>query len=110
MCSSDLALRLGCSMESCRFALRVLTAQQHRDALPALLPPAAVVANKPGLGWSDLGDVGVLYRDGAPLVILAVYLDAIPKTTTDGLPGVALARTNVARLARACWDALVVDR
>ena len=65
----------------------------------------AVVAHKTGLGWRDASDGGIVYRAGEPRFVLTAYADGVP-AEVDGLPGAADARLLVARLARACWDAL----
>ncbi|MGW6458542.1 serine hydrolase [Streptomyces sp. NPDC055078] len=95
---------LGCSVDTCAFALGLLRRQQYRDALPALLPHDVDVANKTGVGWRDVSDVGVFYADGEPRYVLAVYTDEVPRTMPDGLPGVAAARAHIARMGRACWE------
>lgn len=99
------AARLGCRPGDCRLALELLRAQQHRDLIPALLPLDTVVAHKTGLGWRDVSDGGIVYRDGEPRFLLVAYADGIPETV-GGLPGVADARSLLAQLGRSCWDAL----
>jgi beta-lactamase class A len=101
----DAATRIGCGMDLCVLALRLLSAQQHRDLIPALLPLGTTVAHKTGLGWRDVSDGGVVYREGEPRFILTAYADGVPESI-DGLPGIADAKSLIARLSRNCWDAL----
>lgn len=41
-----------------------------------------------------------------PLFILAVYTGGVPWMMPDGTPGERAAAYHIARLCRACWDAL----
>lgn len=104
------AERLGCSRELCQVAIAILKSQLFADAMPALLPQRAVVAHKTGAGWRDVSDIGVVYDDDEPVFALSVFTDGIPAALPDGTPGGYAARQHIARFARACWDALVVDR
>jgi beta-lactamase class A len=98
--------RLGCTPELCALALEILRAQQHRDLLPALLPLGTEVACKTGLGWRDVADGGIVFRDDEPLYLLVAYADGIPETLYGGHTGVADARALIATMSRSCWDAL----
>jgi beta-lactamase class A len=96
---------LQCRAELCAVAFEILCAQQHRTMIPSLLPVTTTVANKPGMGWRDISDGGVVYAGGEPLYLLVAYADRLPPTTDDGLPGYADARQLIATMSRACWDA-----
>lgn len=98
------AERLGVNPELCRMALDILAWQRYRNAIPALLPGDARVANKTGTGRNGQMDAGIVYRDGKPLFILTAYTHKVPQALPDGLPGHAIANITIARLARACWD------
>jgi beta-lactamase class A len=100
------AAQLGCTQNDAALALRILSWQQDRSCLPALLPTGTVVAHKTGVGPSHHSDAGIIYRDGAPRFILAAYADLIPTELPDGLPGRTAATAQIGRLCRACWDAL----
>jgi beta-lactamase class A len=49
-------------------------------------------------------DTGIVYRDGAPLFIIAAYTDQVPQVMADGTPGYTVSLETIGRLARACWD------
>jgi beta-lactamase class A len=100
------AAPLGLDPASCARALTILRAQQHDSMLPGLLPPQAVVAHKPGAGWSDVGDIGIVYRDDRALFVLAAYAVDVPEMLPDGVPGYAAAQHHIARLCRLAWDVL----
>lgn len=98
--------RLGCGADLCRLGLDILTWQQHRTMIPALLPYATKVANKTGRGRRGRMDAGIVFRDERPLYILAAFTDFVPETMPDGLPGYAAAFATIARLSRACWEGI----
>jgi beta-lactamase class A len=98
--------RLGCGVDLCRLGLDILTWQQHRNMIPALLPYATKVANKTGRGRRGRMDAGIVFRGERPLYILAAFTDFVPETMPDGLPGYAAAFATIARLSRACWEAI----
>jgi beta-lactamase class A len=98
--------RLGCSPAHCRYAIDILSWQKLRTKIPSLLPADAKVAHKGGTGRRGRSDAGIVFRDGRPLFILAVYTDGVPAEMPDGLPGHASAHATIGRLARACWDAI----
>ena len=102
----DAAAAIDLSPRLCQVALDILCAQQISTLLPALLPTGTKVAHKTGSGPSTASDVGIVYRDGAPLFILAVYVVDIPVCLECGLPGRAAAQQHVAEMARLCWNAL----
>ncbi len=104
---SDVAARLACRPQDCALALDLLRRQQHHDWLPGHLPPGTVVAHKPGIGWRDVSDAGVVYADGEPAFLLSVYVDELPAELPGGLPALPAGREHIARLARVCWDGLV---
>ncbi len=99
------ASRLGSTPALCAHALDVLSWQQFREQIPALLPYGTRVCNKTGRGKRGRMDVGVAYRAAGPAYILAAFTDHVPETMPDGLPGHAAAFRTVAQLSRACWDA-----
>ena len=101
----EVAERLGCSTELCTWALKTLSGQRTRTKLPCLLPSGTQIAHKGGTGKRGRHDAGIVFRDGKPLYILAVFTDKVPSEMPDGLPGYASAFTTIGRLARACWDA-----
>ncbi|MBW8270168.1 serine hydrolase [Caldovatus aquaticus] len=100
------AERLGCSEALCRLGLDILTWQQHRTMIPALLPYATKVANKTGRGRRGRMDAGIVFRGERPAYLLAAFTDFVPETMPDGLPGHAAAFATIARLSRACWEAI----
>jgi beta-lactamase class A len=97
---------LGVRPDLCRLGLDILSWQRLRNLIPSLLPVATKVAHKTGRDARGRSDAGIVFRDGRPLFILAVYCDRVPETMPDGLPGFAAAYATAGRLARACWDAL----
>ena len=72
------ATKLGCTSELCRLALDTMASQQLRCSLPRLLPTGTRIAHKTGAGPSNESDVGVIYRNGEPLFVLAAYTYNIP--------------------------------
>ncbi len=100
------ARRLGSSPALCRDAIEIMTWQQHRNMIPSLLPFETVVANKTGRGARGRMDVGLVFRSGRPIFILAAYSDRVPLIMPDGTPGHAAAFSIIGRLARACWDGI----
>ncbi len=108
------AARLGCTMEQCRFAIRVLTWQRCDLKIASLLPvpwppdprTGAMVASKGGIGPGMVSETGIVFREGAPLFILCVYNWGVPAALPDGKPGMAGAAQLTGRLARVAWDAL----
>jgi len=98
------AASLGVTPDLCRMALQIMSWQVFREGIPGLLPTGTTVANKTGGGRNGKMDVGLVYRDGAPLFILAAYTDKVPPALLDGMPGLAIASQTIARLSRAAWD------
>ncbi|HEX5506417.1 MAG TPA: serine hydrolase [Thermomicrobiales bacterium] len=98
--------RLGGTPELCRLALDILSWQKLNSRLPALLPVGTKVAHKTGTGARNYNDAGIVYQGDRPLFILTVYTDGVPGALPDGTPGPAAAGLLIARLGRACWDAL----
>jgi beta-lactamase class A len=97
---------LGATPELCRLGLDILSWQRLRNLIPSLLPQKAKVANKTGRGPRGRMDAGVVYKGDRPRFIISVYLDQVPDTLPDGLPGFTAAYATAGRLARACWDAM----
>jgi beta-lactamase class A len=102
--SSEAQQRLGCSAELSAWALQTLRSQVLRYGIASRLPSETVVANKGGRGKRGRMDAGIVYRDGAPFFIIAVYTDEVPQAMSDGTPGYTIALETIGRLARACWD------
>ncbi len=97
---------MGVPQHLCQLGLDILTWQRLRNLIPSLLPASTKVAHKTGRDARGRSDAGIVFRDGRPLFILAVYCDRVPEEMPDGLPGFAAAYATAGRLARACWDAL----
>ena len=83
--------------ESCHEIETVLAAQEHRDQVPAGLPPGTYVANK--TGWVDhvAHDVALVRPEGTAPFVLTIC-------TSAEAPEEALYALNAA-VAAACWDA-----
>lgn len=102
----EVARRLGCSAELCRYAIQIMTWQQITNRLPLLMPPppTAIVAHKTGRGVRNFSDAGIIFRGDEPLYILTVYTDRVPVELPDGRAGRGAAHLLIAQLCRACWD------
>lgn len=100
------ATRLGCTPAQCRLAIDILSWQKMRCRLPALLPSGTKVANKTGTWGHSYNDAGIIFQGDKPLYILTVYTGKVPAELAGGMPGHAAAGQLIARLSRACWDAL----
>lgn len=98
--------RLGVDADNCAMALRFLTWQRFRSMIPGHLPTMAVVANKTGWGERGWMDAAIVFKDDAPLYIMSVTTDQVPKDMPNGLPGRVASNAAIAELSRACWDAL----
>lgn len=103
---ADAARRLGCTPELCRLAMEILSWQKLNARMPALLPTGTKVAHKTGTGARNYNDAGIVFQGDDPLFILTVYTEHVPVEMPDGMPGAAVAQQTIARLTRACWDAL----
>ena len=106
MSDADEAARLGVTTELCRLGMDILSWQYLTEKLPAFLPQGTKVANKTGHGPRTRNDAGVVFQDDEPLYVLSVYTDRVPVEMPDGIPGDAEANMHIARLSRACYDAL----
>lgn len=104
--SAEAAAFLGATPELCRLGLDILSWQRLRHLIPSLLPQKAKVAHKTGRGPRGRMDAGVVYKKDRPRFIISVYVDQLPETLPDGLPGFTAACATAGRLARACWDAM----
>ena len=98
---------LGCSPDLCRQAMEVLSWQLYRQMIPGLLPFGTKAAHKTGRARRGRMDTGIVFHADAPLYAIAAYTDQVPEEMPDGLPGYAAVITTIARLSRACWDAMV---
>ena len=105
---TDAAGRLGCTPELCRLGLDILSWQKLNQRMPRLLPTGTTVAHKTGTGARNFNDAGIVFQGDDPLFILTVYTENVPAEMPDGLPGAFAADHTIARLTRACWDALRV--
>lgn len=105
----EAAAKLGCTPELCQMAVEIMSKQLHREELPAQLPPEAWVAHKGGTGRRMANDAGIIFENGEPRFVLAVYIDGAPREQRDGPNGQTAAKAHGARLCRTCWDALVAS-
>ncbi len=103
---ADAARRLGCTPELCRLGMEILIWQKLNNRMPALLPTGTKVAHKTGTSARNFNDAGIVFQGDDPLFILTVYTEHVPVEMPDGMPGAAAAQQIIARLTRACWDAL----
>lgn len=103
---ADSAARLGCTPELCRLGMDILSWQKLNARMPMLLPTGTKVAHKTGTGARNYNDAGIVFQGDDPRFILTVYTEHVPVEMPDGLPGAAAAQHLIARLTRACWDAL----
>lgn len=108
-CDQDAASTLGCTSELCQMAVNIMRQQRMTQKIPALLPPEASVAHKTGTGQTMANDAGIVFENGEPRFVLAVYVDGAPREKRDGPSGQTAAKRHVATLSRACWDALVAS-
>lgn len=102
----DAAATLGCSTALCKQALEILSWQLYRQMIPGLLPFGTKVASKSGRARRGRMDAGLVFDAGTPLYAIAAYTDNVPEVMPDGLPGYTAVYQTVARLSRACWDAM----
>lgn len=102
------ALRLGSTPALCQMAVDILSWQKLRNKLPAHLPLGTKVAHKTGTGYEsrNINDAGIIYQDDNPLFILTAYTEHVPVEMDNGTPGHWAATDLIARLSRACYDAL----
>ncbi|WP_312359990.1 serine hydrolase [Ensifer sp.] len=103
---ADAIARLGVDAEHCAMALRFLTWQRFRSMIPGHLPTMAEVANKTGWGERGWMDSAIVFKDSAPLYIMSITTDRVPRVMPNGLPGRVASTAAIAELSRACWDAL----
>ena len=102
----DAAARLGCRSELCKLAIDILSWQNLRSRLPAMLPQGTKVAHKTGTGPRDCNDAGIIFQGDLPLFILTVYTDHESPELSDGTPYIYAATRLIGQLARTCYDAL----
>lgn len=96
-CAQDLVALLAAlargEVEGAGACVETLARQEHREGIPALLPPGVRAAHKPGAIAGHFHDAGLLLREGRPPVALAVL--------TRGFPSEAQAAAWVAAVASA---------
>ena len=80
------AARLGCTPELCKLAIDILSWQNLRARLPAMLPQGTKVAHKTGTGPRDCNDAGIIFQGDRPLFILTVYTESDSPELADGTP------------------------
>lgn len=102
--SKAAAEKLGCPLDLCQFALQTLKNQVLRYGIHSRLPFETKVASKGGRGKRGRMDAGIVYRDGAPVYIIAAYTDQVPQAMPDGTPGYTVSLETIGRLSRVCWD------
>lgn len=101
--SADL---LGCTTNLCELAIDILSWQNLRDRLPAMLPHGTRVANKTGTGIRDCNDVGIIFRNEDPLFILTVFSESIPANLPDETPYIYAASKLIGELGLECYRAM----
>lgn len=87
------------------YALEVLSRQQVRDRLPALLPDGASCWNKTGEQPGLRHDVGLIGSSGRPEVVIAVVVDQLADPRSRGNRG-GPACEFIATLAAKAYEAL----
>ena len=102
----DAAARLGCTPELCKLAIDILSWQNLRARLPAILPQGTKVAHKTGTGARDCNDAGIIFQGDRPLFILTVYTESESPELADDTPYLYAATRLIGQLARTCYDAL----
>jgi beta-lactamase class A len=107
-CEADrqFAATMGVTPELATLALEMMSRQRLRARLPFLLPGSTRVAHKTGTSGTTYSDVGIVYRDGAPRFVLAVYTFQVPAVLPDGRAAPGATSLLIGGLARDCWDAL----
>lgn len=90
------ATRSLASESACAEVEEVLTRQEHRDGIPAGLPPQVYVANKTGWVEGITHDLALVRPDGAPAYVLVV-LTTVDVSEDDG-------QTLIADLSRIVWE------
>lgn len=107
--TNDLAVAesIGLSPDLCQLAIDIMSWQLLKEKMPALLPPEASVAHKTGKGRRNANDAGVIFENGEPRYVMAIYLDGAPMEQRDGTDGQTAANAVLARLCRVTWNALV---
>jgi beta-lactamase class A len=102
------AARLGCTMELVQLGLDILTWQKLKTRLPSLLPVGTKIAHKTGTGARGYMDAGIIWKNDRPQCILTAYTDHVPAALPDGTPGFAAAAQLIGRMARLCYDEIMM--
>lgn len=102
--SSEAADRIGLTPDLCAYAIKVMGQQQYRQRIPGLLPRNTFVASKTGTGRQGTMDAGIVYHDGKPLYVIAVYASELSKRLSNGEDGHVTADSVIAKLSRFTWD------
>ena len=97
---------LGCTTNLCELTIDILSWQNLRDRLPAMLPHGTKVANKTGTGTRDCNDVGIIFRNEEPLYILTVFSESIPANLQDETPYIYAASKLISELSLACYNTI----
>lgn len=111
------ASRLGCTPALCKLGIDILGRQKYNSGIPSLLPEDTRVAHKTGMivtDFTDRGypistgyhDAGIVFQGEAPLFILTVFTQGVPRELPDGTPNFNHASRAIGRIGRACWDTL----
>lgn len=102
--SEAAAGQLGSSVTLCRFALQTLKNQVHRYGIASRLPFDAIIACKSGRGKRGRMDVGIVYRNSAPLYIITAFTDNVPEIMEDRTPGYTISIETLGKLSQICWS------
>jgi beta-lactamase class A len=100
------AMELGCTSELCNVAMKVLKSQRSRNAIPLYLPEGTVTASKGGAGPGMNSDIAIVFQDGQPLYIIAIYCWDVPSELAGGIPGATGAHQFMGSLSKTVWNAL----
>lgn len=98
---SQVAAKLGSTPELCQLALNILSWQVHNSMLPLLLPRGTTIAHKTGTRRGVHNDAGVVYVNGKPSFILAVF---VHEGATS--PQKAEAAKVIAKICKTCYDSI----
>ena len=86
------------SPDACKAYIGILLRQQHRNCLPAGLPPDVRVANKTGWNENLCHDTGIVYPPSGRPYVLTVL--------TQGLEETAEAPRLISKISQAVYETL----